>query len=214
MKSVTWFSMITSACATAFCRDVHALARDLAQVVHRVEEDVVELADLALDVARHREIEHQHRAVLARLQRALDQALADDRQRARRASSRRCRARRAAEARSFSAMARPRKRSARCCARSGVRLANVMRRGCWAAKCVARELDHLARADEEHALLRDRWDRCAAASSTAAEAIDTVAAPISVSERTALRHREGALEELVQDEPQRARPPARCAPPP
>ena len=46
------------------------------------------------------------------------------------------------------------------------------------------ELDHLAGADEEHALLGDRWDRCAARAPPRRTAIDTVAAPISVSERT------------------------------
>ena len=81
MKSVTWFSMITSACATAFCADVEAFARDLAEIVHGIEKDVVERADFRFDVARHREIEHEHRAVLARLQRAFDESLADERQR-------------------------------------------------------------------------------------------------------------------------------------
>ena len=41
------------------------------------------------------------------------------------------------EAKSLKVMVRPRKRSARCCARSSVRLAKVMCFGCRAEKCVA-----------------------------------------------------------------------------
>ena len=123
------------------------------QVVDRVEEHVVELADLGLDVARHREVDHEHRPAAARLQRALDQALAEDRQRGSRCRTPRCRARAAARRASRSSIARALKRSASACARSSVRLATVMRAGRCAAKCVARELDHLARADEQHALV-------------------------------------------------------------
>ena len=60
---------------------VEAFARDLAEIVDGIEEHVVERADLRFDVARHGEIEHQHRAVLARLERAFDEAFADERQR-------------------------------------------------------------------------------------------------------------------------------------
>ena len=56
-------------------------ADDARQVVERVEEHVVELARFLLDVARHREVDHEHRPAAARAQRALDQALAEDRQR-------------------------------------------------------------------------------------------------------------------------------------
>jgi hypothetical protein len=54
---------------------------DLRQVVHRIEEYVIELAHLGLDVARHGEIDHEHRPPAPRAQRALDQPLAEDRQR-------------------------------------------------------------------------------------------------------------------------------------
>ena len=63
-----------------------ARAGDFAQVIHGVQEDVIELADLALDIARHRQIKHHHRPVLARMQRAFDNALADNGQRAGRAT--------------------------------------------------------------------------------------------------------------------------------
>ncbi len=55
------------------------------EVVDAVQEHVVELRRLALDVARHGEVDDEHRRVPARLDRALEQALAEDRQRARRA---------------------------------------------------------------------------------------------------------------------------------
>jgi hypothetical protein len=58
-------------------------ADDAGQVVDGVEEHVVELGDLRLDVARHREVDHEHRPPAARAQRALDQSLAEDRQRGR-----------------------------------------------------------------------------------------------------------------------------------
>jgi hypothetical protein len=58
----------------------HAGLDDLGEVVDRIQEDVVEFGDLGLDVARHGQIDHHHRPVAARLDRALDHAQADDRQ--------------------------------------------------------------------------------------------------------------------------------------
>ncbi len=50
------------------------------QVVDGVEIDIVQLADLRLDVPRHGDVNHKHRLVLAPLQRLLYRALAEDRQ--------------------------------------------------------------------------------------------------------------------------------------
>lgn len=50
------------------------------EVVDAIEVDVVQFADFRLDVARHGDVDHEHRLVLALLQRALHGALAEDRQ--------------------------------------------------------------------------------------------------------------------------------------
>ncbi len=57
-------------------------ADDFAEVVDGVQENVVELADFGFDVARHRQIDHEHRPMLALLDRAFNHAKADDGQRA------------------------------------------------------------------------------------------------------------------------------------
>ena len=49
---------------------LHVLVHDLPQVVDRVEVDVLERADRGVDVARHGEVEHEHRPVAALLERA------------------------------------------------------------------------------------------------------------------------------------------------
>ena len=82
-KLCTPVSMIASACATAAWRFSPADLHQRRQVVDGVEVDVGQARDLGLDVARHRQVDHEHRPVAARLQRALDRAQADDRQRAR-----------------------------------------------------------------------------------------------------------------------------------
>ena len=48
------------------------------EVVDGVQIDVVQLGDLGFDVARHGDVHHEHRPVLARLERALDRALAEN----------------------------------------------------------------------------------------------------------------------------------------
>jgi hypothetical protein len=77
MKSSTRVSMIFSRAR------LQVLLHDVLQVVDGVEINVVELGDFGLDIARYREIDQEHRAVLAILQRAFDRALAQDRQLAR-----------------------------------------------------------------------------------------------------------------------------------
>mmetsp|Transcript_53731 Transcript_53731/g.126521 ORF Transcript_53731/g.126521 Transcript_53731/m.126521 type:complete len:236 (-) Transcript_53731:776-1483(-) len=50
------------------------------EVVHGVEVDVLQAGHLGLDVARHGQVDHEHRAVLAFFKRALDRTEADQRQ--------------------------------------------------------------------------------------------------------------------------------------
>ncbi len=56
-----------------------ARLHDLAQVVDRVQEDVVQAAHFRFDVARHGQVDHEHGFVAARLDGALDQAQAQQR---------------------------------------------------------------------------------------------------------------------------------------
>ncbi len=59
---------------------LEVLRNHLMQIVDRVQIDVVQLADLRFDVPRHGDIDHEHRLVLASLQRLFDGALAENRQ--------------------------------------------------------------------------------------------------------------------------------------
>ena len=75
-----------------------------------------------------------------------------------------------------------------------------------------RELDHLARADEQQALRRDRREDALGELDRAA-AIEIDALPMSVCVRTSLRHRERALEQAIEHEAERARRLPPSAPP-
>ena len=80
-------------------------------------------------------------------------------------------------------MARPLNREARRLARSIVRLATVMRAGPCAAKCVAHS-SIISPAPMNSTFCSRRLGKMRAASFTAAAAIDTLAAPTRVVERT------------------------------
>jgi hypothetical protein len=79
-KLSTRVATIASASTTAELARLDARLDDLRQIVDGVEENVVQPADLDFDVTRHGEIDHEHRPVPARLDRALDEPEADDRQ--------------------------------------------------------------------------------------------------------------------------------------
>ncbi|MNN79762.1 hypothetical protein D3C81_1964340 [compost metagenome] len=51
-----------------------------AEVIHRVQEDVVEATDLGFDIAWHGEVDHEHWFVTTGLDRPFHHAEADDRQ--------------------------------------------------------------------------------------------------------------------------------------
>ena len=59
---------------------LQVVLHDVGEVVDAVQEHVVELGRLRLDVARHGEIDDEHRRMAARLDRALEHAFAQDRQ--------------------------------------------------------------------------------------------------------------------------------------
>ena len=83
MKDCTRVSMMASACATAawrFSTPVCTTAPRSSTVYRKTSS---RRADFGFDIARHRQIDHEHRLVAARLDRAFDQAQADDRQRRR-----------------------------------------------------------------------------------------------------------------------------------
>ena len=68
MNWPTWVSMIASACSSAERRESRLALTMPARSSTRVEEHVVELAGFRLDVARHREVDHEHRPAAARAQ--------------------------------------------------------------------------------------------------------------------------------------------------
>ena len=72
-----------------FRRGLLAIAQtflhDLREIVHAVQKDVVQIGNFRLHVARHGKVDHEHRAVLAQLDRAFHHAEADDGQLAGRA---------------------------------------------------------------------------------------------------------------------------------
>ena len=74
-----------SAASTASRRMLRLPFTISVEIVDAVQEDVVERGRFRLDVARHAEIDDEHRRVASLADHALEQALADDRQRARRA---------------------------------------------------------------------------------------------------------------------------------
>src|SRR5262249_28590950 len=60
-----------------------SLLHQPAEIIHRIEKYVVEVADFGFDIARHGEIDHQHRQAPPRFERAFDEPPADDRELAR-----------------------------------------------------------------------------------------------------------------------------------
>ena len=161
-------------------------------------------ADFGLHVARHGEVDHQHRAVAPRLQRALHHALADDGQRARRTGDddvlpgddvgqvvqRHCLAREAV---------RPAPRRARACGWRRSRRADAVLRSASRASSI------ISPAPMNSTFCSATLGKMRSASRTAAAAIDTELAPISVRLRTSFATEKVLLKQLVQHQPQRAR---------
>ena len=113
---------------------------------------------------------------------------------------------------SRSAIAWALNRSARCCARSSVRFATVIARGCCAAKCVAQS-SIISPAPTKSTFVSRRVGKIRSASFTAAAAIDTVLAPMSVSVRTSFAT-ENVRWKSCDRSSRACPPPRRCAPRP
>ncbi|ABA50496.1 hypothetical protein BURPS1710b_3601 [Burkholderia pseudomallei 1710b] len=180
-----------------------AFAHDRAEIVDGIEEHVLQLADFGLDVARHREVDHEDRPVAARLHRALDGAETDDRQR-------RCRARhddvelvhargQIGERHRAAAEALGELRAALGGAVRDDELARALRGEVGRA-----ELDHLARADEQHALLRDLLEDALREAHGRGRHRHRLRADLGRAAHF-LRDRERALEQLVQVGAERTR---------
>ena len=58
----------------------HTIFDNLRQIVDRIKKDIVEFADFDLHVTRHRQIDHEHRPVTTRLDRPFDQPQTENRQ--------------------------------------------------------------------------------------------------------------------------------------
>ena len=172
------------------------------EIVDGVEVDVGQARDLGLDVAWHGEVDHEHRPVPARLQRPLDGAQADDRQRAggardddvelgqprRQVGEREGRRR---EARAELVGAR----------RAAVRDREQAR---LAGREVGRgQLDHLAGADEEHLGLAHVLEKLRRQAHRGRRHADRMAADLGRRAHL-LGDRERALEHLLQRAAERA----------
>ena len=59
---------------------IQAVAHHFGQIVHGVQEDIAQFRDFLFHVARHGQIDDEQGTMLARLERAFDHALAQDRQ--------------------------------------------------------------------------------------------------------------------------------------
>jgi hypothetical protein len=193
--------MIASACCTAAWRFSPAL-HALAEVVDGVEIDVGQLRDLGLDVARHREVDHEHRPAAARLQRALDGAQPDDRQRARGARD---------DGVELVQPLRQVGQAQRLRAEAAGELLAALERAVGhrhAARLARREvrgdqLDHLAGADEEHVQLAQVLEQLAGQPHGRGRHADRMRADLGGGAHL-LGHREAALEQLVQRRAERA----------
>ena len=105
---------------------------------------------------------------------------------------------------SFSVIASAWKRAASCAPRSSVRLATVIDFGALRREMRRRELDHLAGADQEHALLGDRREDALGELDRRGGHRNRRAADVGLRAHV-LRHRERALEKPVQHQSQRTR---------
>ena len=173
------------------------------QVVHRVEVDVGQARDLGLDVARHRQVDHEHRAVPARLQRALDRAQADDRQRAGGAGDDGVEFVQPRAAGRPAAATRRRSAPASLSPRSSVRLATAIALGRARREVRGHQFDHLAGADEQHADLAQVLEQLRRQPHRGGGHADRMGADLGRGAHL-LGDRERALEQLVQRRAQRA----------
>ena len=175
---------------------------DLLQVIHRVKKHVIQVANLALDIARHREVDHEDRPAAARLERALDEPLAQDRQRRRRARHDdvvlvQVLGQLAQLDRTRVEAARQRMTTLQGAVRHGHprrALRGEMRRA---------QFDHLAGADQQHVLVVQRREDARGELDRRGGHRHAVRADLRIGAHV-FRHREGALEQLVQDRSERA----------
>ena len=182
---------------------IHAFTNHRGEIIDRVEEHVIHRADLRLDIARHRKIDHEHRVVTAGAYRALHHALADDRQRTRGAGHHDVEFRQhlGQVAQRDRAPAEPLRKVIRAFKRAvgeghDLRVLRGEVGGC--------EFDHLARSDEQHLLLRDRGEDAFGQSHRGGGHRHYVGTDRGIA-ADFLGNREGPLKQLVQRGAERAR---------
>ena len=181
---------------------VDALAHRGREIVDGIEEYVLHPRHLGFDVPRHGEVHHENGAVTTRAHRALHRALADDRQRACSAGDDDV-----VLGQPFGQVAqleRLRVEAAR--QRLGSLEGAVCDRHCarpLRGKVSRSELDHLARADQEHFLLGKAGENPSGELDRRGGHRDDVGADSGAAAHL-LRHRKGALEQLVEQRSERA----------
>ncbi len=112
-------------------------------------------ADFGFDIARHGQVDHEHRAVAARLDGPLDQAQADQRQRRGGARDHDVELVQAVRAARPGAIARPLKRLASSCAALQRAVGDGDRFRVLRGEVGGAQFDHFAGADEQHVLVGD-----------------------------------------------------------
>ncbi len=185
-------------CLAAGLRGLH----DAGEVVHGVEVDVLERLHLGLDVARHGQIDHEHGAVAAFFERALDGAQADDGQAAGRAADHGIEL-----VQAVGQVGQPHDLAAE----AGGKLFTALQRavGDGEALGVLRrevgggEFDHLARAHEKDADLRQVFEQLPGQAHGGGGHADAVGADLGAGTHF-LGDGEAALEELVERGAERA----------
>mmetsp|Transcript_53732 Transcript_53732/g.126531 ORF Transcript_53732/g.126531 Transcript_53732/m.126531 type:complete len:410 (-) Transcript_53732:254-1483(-) len=172
------------------------------EVVHGVEVDVLQAGHLGLDVARHGQVQHQHRAALAGLERALHGAQADQRQAAGGAAD--------DDVELAQHLAQFGQRQLRGpqtlgqqAAALGTAVGHAHLQRLLRGEMGGDKVDHLACADEQHAPVGQVVEQLLGQAHGRGREADGVAADLGAAAHL-LGHRKAALEHLVQRGAQRA----------
>ena len=182
---------------------LHALAHQAAEVVHCVEEGIAQVGHLGLDIAWHSEVDQEHGPVTALLQGALDRAHAEDGQGAGRAAHHNVELMelimQAGECHGLSTVL----------ARQGLTaghgsIGHHDAHGPLGAEVRQAEVDHLARANEQHRGLGEVSEDLLGELHPGRRHRDRVGTNLSGGAHF-LGHGEGPLEEVVQVHAQAAR---------
>ena len=183
--------------------DLQIVLDDVGQVVDGIQEHVVELGSFRFDVARHRQVDDEHRRMAPGLDRALEHALAEDGQRACGGGNNDVELRKTlGQLGESDRVGRKARRELRAALQGTVGDGDGFRRSRGEMRCG--KIDHVAGPDQKHALLGDRRKNALRQSHRGGSHGNRGAADIGVGAHI-LGHGKRALEEPVQHQPERTR---------